>query len=405
MSTRLALGASLLLGSAGAALGGSLTEDLAAAAREGTTTLAFRYRIETVDEDAFERDAFASTLRSRLGYATRPLHGWSLAVEVDDVRHLGSDRYADTRNGVTDRPQVVDPEGTDLNVAMLRYTGGTGTELRLGRQRIERVNQRFVGGVGWRQNEQTYDAISLTRAFGKEAHASLAWVGQVNRIHGPDDGIPPADLDSNSQLLDLDWTPDPRIALNAYACLMDFDNADALSNRTLGLRATGSQSLGGEWKLGYAAEFARQADHGDNPVDYAANYTLLEVSVGLPRLALRLGHEVLEGDSTAGRAFRTPLASLHLFQGWADKFLTTPNAGVEDLYVAVNGKLIGADWLLRLHDFRAEAGDGDWGREIDASASWPIGKHYTVLLKAASFDAEDLATDTTKLWLMATASF
>ena len=31
-------------------------------------------------------------------------------------------------------------------------------------------------------------------------------------------------------------------------------------------------------------------------------------------------------------ALQTPLATLHKFNGWADLFLTTPNAGLEDAY-------------------------------------------------------------------------
>ncbi len=394
-----------LLVAGGPAVGGPLVDDIAAAFSEGTVNVAFRYRIETVDEDAFEKDAFASTLRSRLAYATRPLGGLSLVVEVDDLRHVGADRFNDTRNGVTDRPQVADPEGTDLNVAMLLYTGSAGTELRLGRQRIERVNQRFVGGVGWRQNEQTYDAVGLGQSFGEHAHASWTWIGQVNRVQGPDDGTPPADFDSNTHLIDLDWKPDPRLALNAYGYLMDFDNEAAQSNRSFGLRASGNWPVGGEWKLGYALEVAQQSDHGDNPVSYDAGYRLAEVSLGAPRVGFKAGWEVLEGATTPGAAFRTPLATLHLFQGWADKFLTTPDAGVEDIYLAVTGKLLGADLLVRYHDFSAESGGADWGHEVDASANWPIGKHLAVLIKAASYDADDLATDTTKLWVMATATF
>jgi hypothetical protein len=33
------------------------------------------------------------------------------------------------------------------------------------------------------------------------------------------------------------------------------------------------------------------------------------------------------------KGFTTPLATLHKFQGWADKFLTTPVNGLADLYV------------------------------------------------------------------------
>ncbi|MBL8202025.1 MAG: alginate export family protein [Chromatiales bacterium] len=385
--------------------GADLTEDMAAAVAGSTVNLGFRYRFEAVDDDAFAKEAWASTLRSRLTVATKPVSGFGVLLEVDDVRHVGADNFNDTRNGVTDRPGVTDPEGTDLNQALLRYTGWQDTEVILGRQRIERANQRFVGGVGWRQNEQTFDAAGISHRFGKRLTTSYSWVGQVNRIQGPDNGTPPPDLDSNTHLLDASWSVGPLMTLSAYGYLMDFDNADSLSNETFGLRATGASEVSPGWKLGYALEYARQSDYGDNPVDYDAGYSLIELGLSAAKMGFRLGWEVLEGDSSAGSAFRTPLATLHAFQGWADKFLTTPDAGVQDLYLAVTGKALGADLLLRAHDFSAQTGGGDWGTELDFSANWPLGKHYAVLLKGATYDADDLSTDTSKFWVQLTATF
>ena len=125
-----------------------------------------------MDDDAFTKDAWANTLRSRLTVAPKPINGFGVLVEVDDVRDIGADNFNDTRNGVTDRPAVNDPEGTDLNQALLRYSGFPGTEVVIGRQRIERANQRFVGGVGWRQNEQTFDAAAVSHQFGDKLSAS-----------------------------------------------------------------------------------------------------------------------------------------------------------------------------------------------------------------------------------------
>ena len=99
------------------------------------------------------------------------------------------------------------------------------------------------------------------------------------------------------------------------------------------------------------------------------------------------------------------MATLHAFQGWADKFLATPDNGIEDLYVAVTGKALGADLALVIHDFSAETGGGDWGTELDLSANWAIAKHYAVLLKAATYDADDFSTDASKYWVMLTAAF
>jgi hypothetical protein len=395
-----------LTGLAGSAVADDLGDQLATAVKESTVNLGFRYRFEAVDDEAFAEEAWANTLRSRLTVAPQPIGQVGLLIEVDDVRHLGDANFNDTRNGETDRPGVTDPEGTDLNQALLRYTGLAGTDIVVGRQRIDRANQRFVGGVGWRQNEQTYDAAGISHLFGEKLRTSYSWIGQVNRIQGPDAGTPPEDLDSTTHLIDAGYAFGPALTLSSYWYLMDFDNAATLSNETVGLRATGSIALASAWSLPYAVEVATQSDYGDNPVDYDAGYYLLEAGVAHARFGAKLGYEVLEGDgSAAGSAFRTPLATLHTFQGWADKFLTTPDRGVEDLYIAFTAKALRADLLLRFHDFSAEAGSGDWGTEVDFSANWPIGKHYAVLLKGATYDADDFSTDTDKYWLMLTAAY
>ncbi len=391
----------------------TLTDQIATSIKESTVNLGFRYRFEAVDDEAFDKDAWANTLRTRLTVAPQPIAGFAVLLEIDDLRDIGADNFNDTRNGVTDRPAVTDPEGTDLNQALLRYTGFAGTEIAVGRQRLERNNQRFVGGVGWRQNEQTFDAATISHKFGDKLTASYSFVGQVNRIHGPEKGTPPRDLDSNTNLVDVSYAFAPALTLAGYWYQMDFDNADSLSNETYGLRATGSLPVTGEWKFGYTAEFATQSEEGDNPVDYDADYYLVEAGIGQPKLGLKVGYEVLEGDTTAGSAFRTPLATLHAFQGWADVLTTTPNGGIEDLYVALTGKALGADWLVRWHDFSAETGSSDWGSELDVSANWPLAKRYAVLLKGATYDtdvptisgSQSWTRDTTKYWVMLTASF
>jgi len=403
----LVLAAATVLVAASGAQAETLTEQLVSSVKGSTVNLGFRYRFEAVDDDAFEKEAWASTLRGRLTVAPKPINGFGVLLEVDDVFHIGAENYNDTRNGVVDRPLVADPKGVDLNQALLRYTGFAGTDIVIGRQRINLNNQRFVGGVAWRQNEQTFDSASIAHRFNDRLSTSYTYVSQVRRIFGPENGTPPATLDSNTHLFDASYAFGPALTLSAYGYLMDFDNADSLSNETFGLRATGGAEVVTGWKGAYALEYAQQNDYGDNPVSYDAGYYLLEAGISADRIGFKLGYEVLEGNTSPGEAFRTPLATLHAFQGWADKFLTTPDRGVEDLYFAVTGKALGADLLIRAHDFQAEAGssNGDWGTEFDFSATWPIAKQYTVGLKGATYNADDFSTDTSKYWLVLTAAF
>ncbi|MCB1596906.1 MAG: hypothetical protein KDI87_04275, partial [Gammaproteobacteria bacterium] len=140
-----------------ASYAGDAGTDIAQAFKDGKTSVSFRYRYENVDQDNALSDANASTLRSRISFQTAAWQDLSLMLELDDVRALGDESYNSTRNGKTNRSVVLDPTATDLNVAALKYMGIANTEIIVGRQKIVRGNERFVGPVGWRQNEQTYD--------------------------------------------------------------------------------------------------------------------------------------------------------------------------------------------------------------------------------------------------------
>ena len=238
--------------------------DIAQAFKDGKANVAFRYRYENVDQDNFSKDANASTLRSRISFQTAAWQDLTLMLELDDIRSLGDESYNSTRNGNTDRPIVLDPTATDLNVAALKYMGIANTEIIVGRQKIVRGNERFVGPVGWRQNEQTYDAGSINYKFNDKLQAYYAYVRQVNRIVGPDDGTPPADFNGNTHLADVSYTFSPAAKLTAYGYFLDFDEALALSSQTLGLRLAGDIKLNDPvcsplcGRMGHAGRLCRQ---------------------------------------------------------------------------------------------------------------------------------------------------
>ncbi len=116
---------------------------------------------------------------------------------------------------------------------------------------------------------------------------------------------------------------------------------------------------------------------------------------------------MLGGDSRPNRAFQTPLATLHAFNGWADKFLTTPAGGIEDLYVGGSASVGPVALQLVWHDYQAEAIDMDYGSEWNASAAMKFGakKNYEAMLKFADYRADRFATDTTKVWVQVSAAF
>jgi len=385
----------------------AVAADLPSALASGKAHLEFRYRLEWVDQEPFGSDATASTLRSRLNYQTGELRGFSAFVEADNVTVIGDeDAYNSTVNGAVSRPVIADPEYTEVNQAYLQYKAGSFTGL-IGRQRITLDNQRFIGNVGWRQNEQTFDAVTLKSAALPKTLLQYSFIANVNRVTGPGEGAQAANFHGAAQALNGKVDLGPFGALTGFAYLLDLENAPTLSSSTLGLHWTGTHKLSGATGLNWIVSYASQRDYADNPNDYRAEYYLIEGGASFGRYGLRVGREVLGGDSLPNRAFQTPLATLHAFNGWADKFLTTPAAGLEDSYVGASATVGPVALQLAWHDFQAQAVDLDYGREWNASAALKFGakKSYEAMLKFADYRAERFATDTTKVWLQVSAAF
>ncbi len=375
---------------------------------QGKAGVALRYRYEWVDQDNLAKDARASTLRGRLNFKTDDWKGFGAFAEFDYVTDVIWDDYnaggGNTPNK-TQYPVVADPTGPDLNQAFLQWqNGAAGSLVRGGRQRIIYDNARFVGNVGWRQNEQTYDAAY----FQQKAAAldfQLAYVWKVNRIFGDD--VPAGENDNSTVLGNLGYQLDGLGKLSGYYYDIDNDDVAAFSTRTYGGRFAGSHTFG-ENVFGFAFEYAHQSDAHNNPVDFSANYYRMDASLGIGKITPYVGYESLGGDdSMAGASFRTPLATLHAFNGWADMFSSTPDAGLNDLFVGVKGAIGPWNWDALYHDFDAESGSQSFGSEIDASIGRKFAEKYSVLFKAAFFDASASSPypDTSKLWVQLTADF
>jgi hypothetical protein len=355
-----------------------------------------RYRYEYVDQDGLPFNANASTLRVHAGVKTGQAYGFSAMAEVEMIAHLASGNYNDTINGLGQYPVVADPATGVLNQAVVTWSGAAGVSLSGGRQAVNLDNQRFIGSVGWRQNDQVLDIASaaVTPIEGLTAYYGYSW--RVHRIFGPDS---PQGIwrDSDINLFNAGYDAGAFGKITAYAYFLDIKAAPLSSSKTAGARWSGKVGLGGVTAL-WAAEFARQYDFGSNPLNYSLDYVLLEPGISALGATLKFGYEWMSGNGVA--AFQTPLATLHAFDGWADKFLTTPATGIEDLYGDLVYKVGGTTLRVVYHDFSSTTGGLHYGTEWDALAAHPIGKHLTVTLKFADYRAKAFATDTTKAWVM-----
>jgi len=397
---------SVIFGFAGQALADEQLT-LEDAIKGGKVDVTFRYRFENVDDDARAEEGRASTLKSRLTYTTQTYKDFQVQLEVDNVSRIGSDNYDDLHNSNTDRGVVADTDGTAFNQAWVAYTGIADTTFKVGRQRINLDNQRFVGGVGWRQNEQTYDGVTIVNTSLADTTAVYAYVQNVERIFGPDDGrdgtpASNSNLETEAHIFNVNYKGLGFGTLSGYAYLLDIDDIPDASTQTFGARFTGSQ--GDETKFLYTAEYARQSDYKDSTKSFDADYYMLEAGVQAKGVTAKLGMEVLGADDDKG-SFSTPLATLHAFQGFADKFLATPGDGIEDVYVSVFTKILGAKVGMIYHDFEADEGSTNYGNEIDFVIAKQVHKNVHLLFKYANYNADDFGTDTEKAWLQLTVKF
>ena len=375
-----------------------------------------RIRYENVDTPTVDADAV--TARLRAGFELKHASGLSFLAEAEGTLGIVTDYNAFPFASASRqrRPQfagVADPENVELNRLQLQYKSKYGT-LTVGRQRINLDDQRFVGSVGWRQNEQTFDAVRAEAKLGP-VMLDATYSDSQRSIFGVDAG-PRQSYGGDFVFLGAGAKLGP-VNVKGFGYLLDYDEAFFFGNssQTYGARATASLPLSKPVKLNLAASYARQSSYGSNPVHYAADYVAAEAGLGYKGLALTGGYELLGGDRVAGKAFQTPMATLHKFNGWADVFLAaTPQTpaygGLQDWYGGIAYKFDGVKALPGLnaavvyHSFDSDYGNVHYGSEWDASIGFKI-RQVALLAKYASYNAKGFGVDTNKFWLQLETAF
>lgn len=367
-----------------------------------------RLRYEGVDQPASDADAV--TARARAGVEGRS-GDFSFLVEGEATLAL-INSYNAFPFPVVDaqrRPQysvVADPENIELNRLQIAYKQD-GSGVTAGRQRINLDDQRWVGSVGWRQNEQTFDAIRGEAKLG-DATLDLTYSNSQRTIFGSDAG-PRTALGGDFVFAGAGTKLGP-INAKAFAYLVDYEEPFLLTNssQSYGVLLSGAVPLGETAKLNVKVSYARQSDLGSNPNDYAADYWLVEAGTEVAGFGVTAGCEKLGSDN--GTALQTALATLHKFNGWADLFLTTPAGGVEDKYAKLKYSfgsetgLAGLNLNLAYHQFDSDIGGIEYGHEWDASAGFKLG-NVGLLAKFARYEANMFGVDTSKMWIEANWSF
>ncbi len=359
-----------------------------------------RARYEYADISPFDQSN-ALTIRERVGFKTMKWNGLSLLAEGEFTQVAASDYNAaagpdafpfDPKNS-----PIADPRNAELNQAYVQYEG-FDTTAQVGREKIIYDNAAFIGNVGWRQNEQTFDAITLTNKSIDALSFKVAYINQVNRIFGNEANSPlvavaptatgPAkifsnvqDIDANVGLLNASYTGIKEVTLGAYTYLMEFEDKENWDNNTFGGSATGDAfglTFYGEvaWqdKAGFTADDDAFYFHGITTKKFGTQ----SVSVGIEQL---------------NSGFKTPLATVHIFNGWADVFdagrLESNHNGLTDVYASHTTPLFyGLKWTNMLHAFGENEISTGYGWEYDSMLVKKFNDNFTALAKFAFFESE-----------------
>lgn len=368
-----------------------------------------RLRYEAVDTPTLDADAV--TLRLRAGAEVKHASGVSFLAESEGTLAI-ADEYNAFPFAIVDNQRrtafavVPDPMNVELNRLQVQYKAKAAT-VTVGRQRINLDDQRFVGSVGWRQNEQTFDAVRLEAKLGPVSIDGTYAISQ-RTIFGFDGG-PRTAYDGQFAFLGASAKLG-LVTIKAFSYLLNFDDKEQIGTlattnadtQTYGLRAVGAFTLSPKTRLTLTGSYARQMDWKGSLADYSADYVLAEAALAYGPVGVSGGYEKLGADN--GRAVQTPMATLHKFQGWADLFLTTPAGGIEDWYLGASYKFAGVKVLpglnaaVTFHRFESDLGSLHYGDEWDASLGFKLGR-TAVLLKYANYNVAAFGADTRKFWL------
>ena len=363
-----------------------------------------RLRYEGVDDDKAPVNAQALTIRYRGTLETHLTNKTTFLAEVEAVGILVDDFNNGTENW-TGPPVIPDPGGVELNRLQILTEFKPDTRLTIGRQRLAFDDERFVGTLAFRQNDQTFDAVRASTRLGSDILLDTAYIRRTNRILGNDSDF--GVFDGNSFLGNVN-VPSPlgRVAVFHYALDLETGPEEARSNRfsssTTGVRVIGRRQFSPIGLL-WEASYARQRDSADNPTDYAANYWLGAVTADLDDLSVNVRTEIFSSDNGV-EAFQTPLGTLHKFQGDADLFLQTPIDGLVDVSTSAEwrigkvGPLRAVKAFARYHWFTGEESGVPFGEEINFSLAMKYHRS-TFSVAYAAYEAQNFAVDTQKIFI------
>ncbi|MGK0340230.1 MAG: hypothetical protein ACJAYE_000734 [Candidatus Azotimanducaceae bacterium] len=366
-----------------------------ASLRATSTKFTFRLNYEDVNSEQLD-NASSASLRSRIRFETGEYRFAQFTLELENITNLTQENFSD---GIRDEGTAViaDPDITEINQAYVRFNGVPRSILLLGRQVIKLDDERHIGAVDFRQNQQTFDGISVVSKPTAELSIFYAHLNAVNTIFGRKaaDGRQHHD----SHVFNLQYQFNERLSIAAYHYRLNNDDVLTGNHNTSGIRFSGQWPMAEvtpSLTLEYARQFPNLSQVPNVDLDHI-HYQRIELMLKRGRFSLLLGSEMFMSEQNI--AFQTPLATLHKFQGFTDQFLTTPVDGLRDQYATVRVNVGPGRVEFTAHQFESDGDRRRIGKEHSVGAWYRIGERGQLLLKWARFNGARPSGDVRKYWL------
>lgn len=356
-----------------------------------TPSADLRTRYEHRDFSGLE-SSNSLTARARLGLTLGAFNGFSAMAELETNGVIIDEFDAGPGTNSPNNPGktiIRDPNNFELNQAWVQYKKN-GLLAKVGRQRITRNDLFHIGNVGWRQSEQTYDAVQI--AYNTDDYSlSYAYSDAARRIFGNNAGGFAEEFSGDFHILDASYNSSLG-TVGAYAYFLDIDNNAAVGR---------SNSYGAFGTFGPVfLEVAIQ--EGDSSLasgngSYTAflargNYTL-ETRAG----TFSAGIDWKQDD------YKTPFQTAHAFFGFADSFLPQQLGlnkandfdGIFNSHIKYTKSGIpgGLTFKSALHYFASADLEKAYGYEADAALIKKFNDNLTGVAKVAFFEGDSSFPD------------
>ena len=318
--------------------------------------------------DEAARGSQAYTFGTNFGYLTKSYRGFRIYVEGESTIAITPDRYFDGVNGLTERTNVTDPETLELNQMHISYddtlSSGTIMQFKVGRQAAIVEDERFIGRVSARQDDQTFDAIyAKLQNDQKGLLFEYAYMYQVNRLVAEE-----VDWRSDSHAFILGYYKNEMARVGLFAQLLDFqDDSPSKSNQTFGITIDRGVVPKDRMAFKYKTAFAYQSDYGDNTTAYDAFLINTELGLSLPKFGvISAGYELASSDDGVA-SYQFPLSTGQRLHRISDVFIDPPADGLHNPYFTLefNNLFWGIGGFFGYHAYLSEEEGSLLGQELD----------------------------------------